>query len=154
MFLIGVAIFLFGVFMSYLITGGHLSAFVLLPLIMLQILSIVGVLAATRSFKVFAVGLYAAIFSKKEVSKETLDQSVSLFRLLSKITMLSSLIWFIYCVIHIFGSIGDMSVLLSSLTTSIVGPFWGLVLVAGVFEPLVFILKKRRKTLRRQKQRD
>ena len=147
MFLLGFAIFLFGgIFMAAQVGGVrnlldlYSLAAILVPL--------AAVLTATRSFKVLYGGLRAAIFTKEPLDDNLRGQAASLFRMLSKTTALASVIGFLLNVFLILTNMDangseTLRIFGWNLGVAIRIPLYGLFFIAAVFEPIVFILKKR-----------
>ena len=144
---LGIALFFLWFFAVYL--GGYTQDFIDTVSLMLIIFSLLAVLTATRSFKVFYHGFRAAIFPKKDISKEMRLRAISLFRLLSKTTGMVSAIGVLICFLNIlynldFSDAGGISSLGINIAASFITLVYGLFLIAFVFEPAVFILKQRR----------
>lgn len=154
MFIFGFVIFLISMILTIVLTGGAILDYMNLPTLLFIILPLVGVLTATKSFKVFAGGLLAVINPYRPLPEELRGQAASLFRLLSKTTAIVSvmllLIMFINICMGLDLSYPDIrSAILVNIAASLVQPFYGMILIVGVFEPVVFNLKKRRDTERK-----
>ncbi|MCL2580764.1 MAG: hypothetical protein FWE32_12175 [Oscillospiraceae bacterium] len=156
MFLAGIGIFALSMWSAIVIMGGQLSDYFRYPYpeLLIILLPLVGVLAATCSFDVFYRGLRAVVFPKEEISEVLRGQAATLFRFLSKITMLAMLAGFLVGLInmllhlalnHPWGIMFIGTNIAFVLTTLFHGIFW----IAAVFEPAVFILKKRQTKERR-----
>jgi len=107
------------------------------------LLTIVGVIVATGSFKTFIRGCRAALFPKYEMSDDERAKAVALFKLFSKTVVLASVV---VLAVMIFESItfyfesGCISALYSmgvAVMSFAYGPFLALIF----FEPVAFILK-------------
>jgi len=125
-----------------------------LPTLLIIVVPLLGILTATKSFKVFSGGFKAVLNPYRPLSKDLRGQAASLFRLLSKSTAIVSAIGFLISFINM--SLGmdfsypDMrSVIFGNIAAALVAPMYGMVLIAGLFEPVVFNLKKRCDTERK-----
>ena len=148
MFRLGLVIFLIGIAITITILGGRVSDFIDPASILSILLSLVAVLAATRSFKVFLAGWRAVMNPREEISEELRGQAASLFRFLSKITMMVAFMVTLISLINMlmnldFADEGGIAALGINLAASLLTPVLGLILVAAFFEPAVYILKKR-----------
>ena len=143
MYFIGIAIFLLGIFGSMSLKGFSLTLLVVPSAIVINFVPIIAVLTITRSFQAFGNGLKATMFSKKSISEDMRGKAASLFRFLSRITVIMSIFGFLFGVVTILSNLNDFDKMGHALKAALVTPIWGLTLVAVVFEPVVFILKKR-----------
>jgi len=148
MFLLGLAIFVLFTAFIIIALGGDVYNFINLPTILFIIVPLVGILTATRSFKVFGVGFKAIVFSKEPISEEMRGKAASLFRFLSKSTALIAALMVLICIINMLMNIdfNDPAVIPhigTNVAASLVSMVYGVILIAAVFEPIVFILKKR-----------
>lgn len=149
MFLLGLAIFLFGVVGFMVLLGGNLNHLILsLDLLFTTFFALLAVVTATRSIKLFYHGLRAVVFPKSDISAETSIRAAALFKLLSKTTGAATAINIIICFINIFMTVdlGDpkiLSYMLVNFAGLFVTALHGIILIFAVFEPIVFILKKR-----------
>ena len=153
MFLSGLGLALFFLWFFTAVLGGYARDFIDMAPLMLIIFSLLAVLTATRSFKVFYHGFRAAILPKAVISKEMRLQAVSLFRLLSKTTGMVSAIGVLICFVNMlmnldFSDARGVSHLGINMSASFITLIYGLFLIAFVFEPAAYILKKRRGTQR------
>lgn len=154
MFLIGIAIFVLGYFMTIFFKGLSVQVLLNPSAITLHLFAIAGVLTATQSFKVFWYGLQAAVFPKKVIGDEVRGRAASLFRLLSKTAILTSVIGLFTGAISALSNFSDPEALGHALAAALTAPFWGMALIAAVFEPIVFILKKRQDAERKSKPKE
>ena len=149
MFILGLAIFLFSAGLVILLLGGTLETFIDIAALLIIFAPLAGILAATQSFKVFAAGLKAAILPKSNIPEDLRGKAASLFRFLSKMTAMIIAVMTLICFVNILHGIDItnysefINILGLNIATALITPFWGLILIAGVFEPVVFILKKR-----------
>ena len=147
-YLLGLAIFLFSVGSTIFILGGDLLYFLNLPTWLIIFVPLVGILTATQSFKVFGAGIKAVILPQQAISEDLRGKAASLFRFLSKVTALTSGIMVLICFVNILMNI-DFSYpdaiygLGINIAASLISLVYAFVLIAAVFEPIVFILKKR-----------
>ena len=149
MFILGFAIFLIGVGITITLHGGYLMDYVDLPSLLIIFVPLLAFLTATKSFKVFCAGLRAVILPKTPITEELRDQSVTLFRLLSKTTAIASAIGVLINLLNILMNLDFITPdainrLGRNIAAALVTMFYGLVLIVGVFEPIVFNLKKQR----------
>ena len=122
--------------------------FILLWVFAPIIISLLSFLVATRSLKVFCAGLRAAIFPKADITEELREQAVSLFNLLTKITLLATVLGMALkagqAILHtdlgsaVHVTLAAFMIIDDSATTLC----FGLFLIIGVFKPVEFILKK------------
>jgi flagellar motor component MotA len=144
MFILGLAIFLFGFTFFIVWMGGDLLMYLDPPSLLVIAVPLLAVLTATKSFKVFYGGLKAMVQPKEPLSEELRGQASSLYRLLSKTTALASGIGVLIAAIIIVVNIGDPFMMGKGIAVAIISVLYGLILIAAVFEPVVFNLKKRR----------
>ena len=154
MFVLGFVIFLLSVFLGAIILGGSLLDFINLPSLVLIIGPLVGVLIATKSFGVFIGGMKVVINPYRPLTEELRGQAASLFRLLSKTTALTSAIFLVVSFVNLclgldFSSEFAQRHFLVNIAALLIMPLYGMILIAGLFEPVVFNLKKRRDTERK-----
>ena len=152
-YILGFVVFLIITIFADIIFGGLATVYFTIPAMLLLLLSLVAVMTATRSFKVFGRGLKAVILPKKPLSEETRGQAATLFRLLSKTTALAAAIGvLINVIIMLIGSDwSDLDARLKlggNIAISLIFPLYALFMIAAIFEPVVFNLKKRRDTVR------
>lgn len=152
MFLSGLAITLFCYIFLVTFGKGDPMASIMFFTDLPSLLAIVGplaaVLTATQSFKVFYAGLRAVAFPKTEISEEMRGRAASLFRLLSKTAAMaaaiSTLIGFLFILGEMdFEDVAIASKIARNIYVSLISPLYALLLIVAVFEPVVFILKKR-----------
>lgn len=152
MFLLGLAIMLFSLVFLVIFGKADPMAAIMCFIDWPSLIAIVGplaaVLTATQSFKVFYEGLRAAVFPKAEISEEMRGRAASLFRLLSKTAAMAAAICMFISFLLIlaemdFSEVSYISKLAQNLAVSFITPLYALLLIVAVFEPVVFILKKR-----------
>lgn len=152
MFLLGLAIMMFC--LGFLATFGKaypmasIAFFIDLPSLLIIIGPLVAVLTATQSFKVFYEGLRAALFPKTEISEEMRGRAASLFRLLSKTAAMAAAIGTLMGFLFILGEMDFEDVAIASkiarnIYVCLISPLYAMLLIVSIFEPVVFILKKR-----------
>ena len=153
-YLLGLAVSLTCFVSVILMLGGSLLNFVDPSSFFMIIVPLAAILFATGSFKTFGGGLMAAVLPNKPIPEELRGQAASLFRFLSKVTAM---------LMGIMTIIGFMNILLNldlsdpnainaigmSISSTLISSFYGLILIAVVFEPVVFILKKRHEPKRK-----
>ncbi|MCL2580763.1 MAG: MotA/TolQ/ExbB proton channel family protein [Oscillospiraceae bacterium] len=148
MFKLGFAIFLVTIMITIIILGGTPIHYIDPASIMIILLPLVAVLTATRSFRVFLCGWRAAWNPREEITEEMRGQAASLFRFLSKIAMMAGVLGTLISLINMlmnldFADEGGIAALSINLAASLLTVFYSMVLIAAVFEPIVFVLKKR-----------
>jgi len=136
--------------------------------IIIYILPAIVILALTRNFKIFWLGLKVAAVPKKDISESMLNQAITLFRFLSKITVLTIIIWFFFSLVNILFEFSlnlfdaeffidpnptpysnyDAVYAINFLSVQLAYQFYcmlkGLFLIIGIYEPVVFMLKQRK----------
>ena len=153
-FLIGFVIFLFGFVFVGQMLGGRITDLIDFTSLLMILIPLLGVLTATRSFRSFYGGMKAVILPKEPLTEELRGQAASLFRLLSKTTALASGMGVLVSLMNILMSL-DFShpeiryIIGNNVAASLIVMLYGLFLIAAVFEPVVFNLKKRRDTERK-----
>lgn len=152
MFQLGLAIMLFC--LGFLAAFGNdnimdaIYCFIDWPSLMVIVGPLAAVLTATQSFKVFYEGLRAAVFPRTQISEEMRGRAASLFRLLSKTAAMAAAIGILMSLTLMlaemdFEDVSFISRLASNLAVVLIAPLYALLLIIAVFEPVVFILKKR-----------
>jgi len=149
MFFLGLGIFL--IFNALMIVGlgGEIIDYINFPSFMMILVPLLAVLTITRSYRVFWGGLRAAFSPKKEVPEDLRLQAASLFRLLSITALLAALISMLICCINIgfgmdFSNTEELlSTLAVNLAATVIPLYCALFLIAAVFEPVVFMLKRK-----------
>ena len=149
MFNLGLAIFLLSLVIGVALLGGQVSNFIDLPTLLLFVLPLFAVLLATRSLRTFIDGLRAVVNPREPCTEELRGAAASLFRFLSRITALLCGLLVLIPLINMlmgldFADAGGARALAINLAATMMTPLYGLFLIAGVFEPAVFILKKRK----------
>ena len=147
MFILGFAIVLFGFLFGAAFLGGWLTDYVDLPSFLIIVIPLLGILTATKSFKVFYGGIKAVIWPKKAIPEELIGQAASLFRLLSKSTAIVSAVGFLVCLVNILFNLdmadpNAINIIGPNIAAGLITPMYGLTLIAALFEPMVFNLKK------------
>ena len=146
--IIASVIFILGTTLIIVAFGGDIGDFVDLPTWLSIIIPLLAVLTITRSFKLFGRGFQVALFPKREISDAEKQQAASLFRLLSKTALMAGIIILIIGFINIgFGmdySNPDFTeLLIMNIAVVILTPLYSLCAIVFIFEPIVYILKKR-----------
>ena len=147
---------------AIIVLGGRPQDFLNWPQLWLILFTLVAVLTATRGFKAFYGGLRAVILPKEPITEELRGQAATLFRFLSKTMALVTCIGVLISLLHLFmkltifvaifsptdtfmhGTAGDVMSIGTNMYFGLLIAFHGLFWIAAVFEPVVFILKKRR----------
>jgi len=150
--IIASAIIIFATTLIIVAYGGRIGDFIHVPTWLSIIVLLLPVLTITRSFKLFGSGFRAALFPKREISDDEKQQAASLFRLLSKTIMMAGIIIFIIefisTGISVYYNSLDSSDFMERLFINVVflaqAPLYSLCVIVFVFEPIVYLLKKRR----------
>jgi len=148
MFILGFAVFLVSSGLVITLLGGDVRDFLNLPSLLIILVPLAAVLTATKSFKVFYGGLRAMILPKEPITEDLRGQAASLFRLLSKVTALASALGVLICLVNMlmrldFSDSAAIYNLGANIAASLILLVYGVFLIAAVFEPVVFNLKKR-----------
>ena len=146
--IIAAVIIIFGTTLIIVAFGGDIGDFIDVPTWLSITIPLLAVLTITRSFKLFGSGFRAALFPKREISNEDKQQAASLFRLLSKTTIMVSIIILIISLVNLgfgidYSSSDFMEGLFTNIAVSFLTPLYSLCAIVFIFEPIVYILKKR-----------
>lgn len=150
MYILGVVIFVLSVTMyNYVLDFDGFWNLLDPVAVLVVVLPIVSVLAATRSFKTFFMGLKAAINPKHCFSPESAVQITALYKLLSKVTLpISGLAFFISLLNQLIrvpyytGNIEFAEYLGFSVAVSLIPLIYGLMFIIIVLQPVLFSLEK------------
>ena len=137
-----------GIWLSFAMLGTSISRFIDLPSIVLLLFPLIFVLTITRSYKFFYLGLRALIFPKIQITDEQREQTISLFRLMSKTAAIAAAIITITAFVSLCISlnISDPELifnLIRNIAVFLIVPLYSLIMILVIFEPIVFILKKK-----------
>ena len=146
--IIAMTIAIIGTALIILASGGDYGDFIDLPSWVALIIPMLAVLTITRSYRTFGAGIKAALFPKKEISDDLRNKATSLFRLLSKIAILSAVIVAMifltnmafgidYSGPHVFENI------VINIAICVMPILYSLFLIVFIFEPIVHILQNR-----------
>jgi len=146
--IIALGIFLLGTIFTILTYGGHLDGFLDWHSLLMIFIPLVLVLTVTRSFKLFASGLQAALFPKKDISEDKCKRAASLYRLLSRTAMIATVISVMIPLIIMlyqldFASENILSIIGNNFSVVLISPLYGLFMIMFVFEPVVYILRQK-----------
>ena len=137
-----------GIWASFAMLGAETRYFIDLPSLFLLLLPMIFILTITRSYKLFYLGLRTLIFPRRQISEEQRVQAISLFRLMSKtvaiamgIITLTSIVSL--CLYLDFTSVDFMENLMRNIAVLLIVPLYSLIMILVIFEPVVFILKKK-----------
>jgi flagellar motor component MotA len=111
--------------------------------IFMFIFSYSAVMIATQGYRLLRCGFRAVIFPNEPISEDMRNKAISLFRLLSKTTVLAALLTIVFSAIASFGHADDMNALGHQIATVFSSLIFGILMIGAVFEPIVFILKTR-----------
>ena len=142
---------MFSIWASFATLGASLIYFVNGPTFILLLLPLIFVLTITRGYNLFYLGLRALIFPKMQISDEHREQAVSLFRLMSKTIAITAIIFTITGVASMLVGAAlaeadyfrDLYNTYRNIVTILLIPLYSLIMIVVIFEPVVFILKKR-----------
>ena len=137
-----------GIWLSFAMLGTSISRFIDLPSIVLLLFPLIFVLTITRSYKFFYLGFRALIFPKIQITEEQREQTISLFRLMSKTAAIAAAIITITAFVSLCVglNISDPELifnLIRNIAVFLIVPLYSLIMILVVFEPIVFILKKK-----------
>jgi len=146
--IIALGIFLLGTIFTILTYGGHLDGFLDWHSLLMIFIPLVLVLTVTRSFKLFASGLQAALFPKKDISEDKCKRAASLYRLLSRTAVIATVISVMIPLIIMlyqldFASENILSIIGNNFSVVLISPLYGLFMIMFVFEPVVYILRQK-----------
>jgi transcriptional regulator with XRE-family HTH domain len=157
--IVALVVFLACIWLAITAIGGDARFFLDFPTLLFLLIPLRYVLTVTRGFRLFCIGLRAAVMPKRVISEEQRQQAASLFRLMTKTVALSSILFMIIGFIslgvafnwHNFESLEMLDVefmnhltnLFLNFSVNMILPFYALILILVVFEPVVFILKKK-----------
>ena len=146
--MIAFGISLLGISIVIMMYGGQIEDFFIIPSMLMILIPLLFILTITRCYKVFSIGLRAAFFPRNEISDEMRKYAISLYRLLSKTAAIAAGISvFIAMVIILMntnfaGGMEMINTIGSNILFAIVSPLYSLLLIAFIFKPVIFILKK------------
>jgi hypothetical protein len=146
--IIALIVGLFYIWLNIALLGADARYFIDLPSLYLLLIPIIFVLTITRSYKLFFFGLKTLIFSKIQISEEKREQTIGLFRLMTKTVAISSAIITIIFLVSMFlnmdfTSVDFMYIMIRNISTMLIVPLYCLIMILVIFEPIVFILKKK-----------
>jgi len=137
-----------GIWLSMVIIGVNTAYFIDLPSLLMLLIPLLFVLTITRSFKLFSLGLRTLIFPGRFISDENREQVILLFRLMTKTVLIAAIVSMIIGFVGM-GAGMDYSTdfflenLIRNININLILPLYGLIMILVVFEPIVFILKKK-----------
>lgn len=148
MFLIGCAVVVFGMVFAIILLDGSAYNLIDVPSLVILLCAVLGVLTATKSFQVFYAGLRAAVLPQEEITSEMRGRAATLFRLLSKTVAIVAVIAVLACARNLlylwdFSTLGGAANVGVNLYSSLMAPFYAMLFTTALFEPVVFVLKKR-----------
>jgi transcriptional regulator with XRE-family HTH domain len=146
--ILALAVVMVGIWLSFALLGTSLRWYIDLPSLYLLIIPLIFILTITRSYKLFYLGLRTLIFPKIQISEEQRIHTISLFRLMSKTAAIAAAIITITAVVSLFVGLDvardDFLFQLSmSIAIFLIVPLYSLIMILVIFEPVVFILKKK-----------
>jgi transcriptional regulator with XRE-family HTH domain len=148
---VAVVVVLLGIWLSFAFFGTSVMYFLDPPSLLLLLLPMIFILTITRSFKLFNLGLKSLILPRKPISEEDRTQAISLFRLMSKtvalIAAITMITGFIGIVSSDFYPFSDKAIMQENIyilySVLLMIPLYSLIMILVIFEPIVFILKKK-----------
>jgi transcriptional regulator with XRE-family HTH domain len=156
--IVALASVLFGIWFSIFAIGADVRLFLDFPSLFFLFIPMLYVLTITRGFRLFYLGLRAVFFPKKGISDEHREQSASLFRLMSKTTAITAAIGatigFISMGVDLGRRLGEnlessleplefLLYFFANISVNILMPLYALIMILVIFEPVVFILKRK-----------
>jgi len=130
-----------------MVTGGAIWSFASWLSLMVILIPLLAVLTKTNSFKIFYGGMKAAILPNRKLPECSCKQAILVFRLLSKTTRIASLIGLLISLVNALVGLDYYSpesvyFLGTNIASALTTPLYGLIMIAAIFEPVGFILKK------------
>ena len=145
---LALVVVLLGIWLSIIILGVNAGYFMDLPSLLMILIPLLFVLTITRSFKLFSIGFSTLLFPKRKISDEQREQAISLFRLMTKTVLLAVIISMIIGFVGMgafmdFSDPESINNLFRNININLILPLYGLIMILVIFEPIVFILKKK-----------
>ena len=146
----GQAVIIFIFIVTVIILGG--TGWALMEVIDAPSLMPLGIVIAATVFmtgetKTFTKSINALLSKKYKISYEDLQRAISLYKLLAKVVVYTTLITFVLGIILMFGSVRDYEfdlwLLWAMLSVALVSVFYGLVANLVFIYPAIHILKQR-----------
>ena len=114
------------------------------PIITIVLLTIIGVIIATGSFRTFIRGCNAVLSAKYFIHDEDRQKAAALFRLLSKAVILMSITCIFTGVISALSNMDDKELIVHGLAAALIGPLVGIFVAVTFFETAAGVLGKPR----------
>jgi len=145
--IVALGLFLLTIPFIIILLGGDFRDYINLPTIVFILIFLTIVLTLTRSFKLFAAGFRAALFPKKEIADDKLEQAAKLYRLLSKTTVLAAAITTLISIMNMLINIDyfDDGILWSlggNTAASLLVLLYGFI-IAFLFELVAYMLRRK-----------
>ncbi|MCL1810140.1 MAG: hypothetical protein FWG42_10305 [Clostridiales bacterium] len=144
MYFIGAAIVLLGLPAACYIKGIPGTLFLNPAAIITVLLTVIGLIVATSSYKTFICGLNAVLSPKLPTSGEERENAACLFKLLSRGVVLTSIVPLFISLIVGFANFDDMYYVFHAFASALTSPILGIMVSIAFFEPAVCVLRKPR----------
>ena len=141
MFLTGI-VFYFFIIITTISLGSDLRYFIDLPSFIFILLSNIAVLITTNTIKDFSYGLKLLVMKNTEVDSDRIRESIELFTLLNKASLVISVVGVLIGLINMLGSLDDPSSLGPYLAVSFLVPLYSAIVNIVIIKPARFILIK------------
>jgi flagellar motor component MotA len=116
--------------------------FINIPALSIIFLTLLSLVISTSNVRIFIKGIKTVIFAKYFMEDdEEYEKAYKLFKMLSKATLLVTIIPLSLGVISALGNLSDINVVTHGLATALIAPVIGLIIFLVVFEPIVYTLK-------------
>ena len=150
-FILGFILYVIGFYLAFISITGNIRQIIDLPSFMFIVIPLLGILIVTKSFKVFGRGFKAVLLLDAHITDEICEQTASFFRFLSRATVIIIIVGFLISVMSVlfrYDFSADYAIIYfnRNMAVILILPVYGLILIGGLFEPIVFNLKKRCRT--------
>lgn len=141
MFLTGI-VFYFIIIIATILLGSDLRYFIDVPNFIFVLLSNLAVLITTNTIKDFSYGIKLLIMKNTEVDSSRIRDSIELFTLLNKASLVISIVGVLIGLISMGGNLDEPSSLGSYMAVSFLVPLYSAMLNIIIIKPVRFMLIK------------
>ena len=141
MFLTGI-VFYFIIIISTIVLGADLRYFIDLPSFIFILLSNIAVLITTNTIKDFSYGIKLLIMKNIEVDSGRIRESIELFTLLNKASLVISILGVLIGLINMGGNLEEPSSLGAYMAVSLLVPLYSAMINIILIKPAKFMLIK------------
>ena len=146
MFLTGI-VFYFFIIITTILLGSDLRYFIDLPSFIFILLSNIAVLITTNTIKDFSYGIKLLVMKNTEVDSSRIRESIELFSLLNKASLVISIVGVLIGLINMGGNLDEPSSLGAYMAVSLLVPLYSAMLNIIIIKPVRFMLIKIQKGL-------